>query len=123
MAKVDLDFKAVLRATQDALKDTILLTDAALKQELSSPKWAWPVGSSPRDIVDSGRLRAAQELIQSSPSEWIIRWPVGYAIYVHEGYTTRSGSTMPARRWTEAPLAQIQARYNAALKARLDRLP
>lgn len=121
MAQVKIDFEGIFEAAEQALKDTMLLMDAQLKQELSSPKWDYPVSPSPRDIVDTGRLRAAQELLRISPNEWTIRWPVDYAIYVHEGYTTRSGSQMPARRWTEVPLRLAQENFNKSLKYRLSR--
>lgn len=73
-------------------------------QEISENKWDWPTGDSPRDIVDDGDLRGSYKGERASPTDHDHSWNIEYAMAVHEGYATRSGSRMPGRPWTKEPL-------------------
>ena len=53
-------------------------------EEISLNKWEWKTSPSPRDIVDTGRLRASQSLEFESPTEAVFNWATEYAVYVHE---------------------------------------
>ena len=82
-------------------------------QEVEAEKWTWPNPPSPRDIVDTGRLRDSLNNPQHTgprtptveKTGHLIRavhtWHVPYAAYVHEGYTLRSGFFGPPRPWTK----------------------
>ena len=83
--------------------------DSELTRHITEPKWDWPSGESPRDIVDTGDLRKSQEMaINPRPGvmETKYRWTVPYAPAVHDGAvfkaTDSEGNprTMPARPWT-----------------------
>lgn len=58
------------------------------------------VGST-RNIVDTGELRDSQSYQRPDEYKTEYSWSAGHALYVHEGYTTKSGKQIPARRWTE----------------------
>lgn len=73
-------------------------------EEISTNKWEWIKPPSPRDIVDTGRLRASQSLEFESPTQALFNWSTDYAVYVHEGVQFRNGTRTPPRRWTESAL-------------------
>lgn len=103
------------------------------RKEITSIKWEHPrdtvrsngqkVGS-PRDIVDSGKLRDSQQPPKFSQGGTTasIEWTAEYALYVHEGVTYQNGTSTPPKRWTESALAMvndngdIQDAFNEALR-------
>ncbi|MCT4368008.1 MAG: hypothetical protein N3Z28_10115 [Synechococcaceae cyanobacterium MAG-AL2] len=83
--------------------------DERLTKEITEPKWPWPNGESPRDIVDTGDLRASQSMtVASQPGtlETKYRWSAPYAPTVHDGAVFKAtdaegnARTMTARPWT-----------------------
>ena len=83
--------------------------DSELTRHITEPKWDWPRGESPRDIVDTGDLRASQTMaIDPRPGVMVTkyRWSAPYAPAVHDGAvfkaTDAEGNprTMTARPWT-----------------------
>lgn len=83
--------------------------DSELTRHITEPKWSWPRGENPRDIVDTGDLRASQTMaIDSRPGVMVTkyRWSAPYAPAVHDGAvfkaTDAEGNprTMTARPWT-----------------------
>jgi hypothetical protein len=56
------------------------------------------------DIVDTGRLRDAQLMTVESQVSVRFSWNVDYALYVHEGFTRRDRTQVPARPWTDKTL-------------------
>ena len=90
--------------------------------EVVAEKWTWPRPPSPRDIVDTGRLRdslnnPSQTGPRTPPVEEIGGrlvamhiWHVPYAVFVHEGYTLRNGFVGPARPWTETAIKSFDPR-------------
>ena len=91
--------------------------DSELTRHITEPKWDWPRGESPRDIVDTGDLRASQTMaIDSRPGVMVTkyRWSAPYAPAVHDGAvfkaTDAEGNprTMPARPWTRELLKDRQ---------------
>jgi hypothetical protein len=83
--------------------------DSELTRHITEPKWDWPRGESPRDIVDTGDLRASQEMaIDPRPGVMLTkyRWSAPYAPAVHDGAvfkaTDAEGNpkTLTARPWT-----------------------
>jgi hypothetical protein len=57
--------------------------------------------------VDTGELRDT-EVTTIEGVEASYYYPADYAIYVHEGHVTRSGSQVPANQWTERAAAQLR---------------
>ena len=83
--------------------------DSELTRHITEPKRDWPRGESPRDIVDTGDLRASQTMtIDPRPGVMVTkyRWSAPYAPAVHDGAvfkaTDAEGNpkTMTARPWT-----------------------
>ena len=120
-ARRKVDFSPIQQAAEEAFVDLNLLMARQYTMAISEPSYDWPVAPSPRDIVDQGQLRASQEMLQLGPDYIVHRWPVEHALYVHEGYTTRGGTVMPARRWTEVAHQRLdpQATYNQLLATKL----
>ena len=87
-----------------AFKSAMFALGVKFTEEISSNTWQWINPPSPRDIVDTGRLRASQSLEFESPTEAVFGWATDYAVYVHEGVQFRNGTRTPPRRWTESAL-------------------
>lgn len=116
----DLEQRAVL-AGQTAARAVLTELKSRYDAALNAPVWEWPrdtqrgrsfrrngqrtagktVGS-PRNIVDTGRLRRALlfRFINAFVAEY--RWTSQYAAAVHEGARLRNGTLLPARPWTGA---------------------
>lgn len=85
----------------------------AFKAEISAPQFSWPrttvrrngqVVSSPRDIVDTGALRASQQrfTIGAAGLGLGYRWggpAAPYAPLVMSGYVSSRGAIAPGRNW------------------------
>lgn len=91
---------------------------AQARKEITSSKWEHPrdtvrsngqVVGSPRDIVDSGKLRGSQQPPKFSQGGMAasIEWTAEYALYVHEGVTYQNGTSTPPKRWTESALTMV----------------
>jgi hypothetical protein len=84
--------------------------DSELTRHITEPKWDWPRGESPRDIVDTNDLRNSQRMeIDPRPGVMITKYRyegAKHAPAVHDGAvfkaTDSEGNprTMPARPWT-----------------------
>lgn len=105
-------------AARLALKRTADQLDVAFTSEISDPKWNWPRDPSPRDIVDTGALRASQQRTDLPDGvRW--SWGVNYAAEVHEGATFKNGLQNPARPWTVEPISTAQQLYNEQFRRAL----
>lgn len=104
--QLDFDTSDAKRAAQQAFKETALILAGQLTQSISDPVWDWPNDPSPRDIVDTGRLRSSQTVTFLGPMEAEYAWPVEYAEYVHEGVALNNGTVLPARPWIDRTLEQ-----------------
>jgi hypothetical protein len=88
--------------------------DSELTRHITEPKWPWPRGENPRDIVDTGDLRKSQEMVinpRPGVMETKFRWTVPYAPAAHDGAVFKANNdaegnprTMPARPWTREVL-------------------
>jgi hypothetical protein len=84
--------------------------DSELTRHITEPKWDWPRGESPRDIVDTNDLRNSQRMeIDPRPGVMITKYRyegAKHAPAVHDGAvfkaTDAEGNprTMTARPWT-----------------------
>lgn len=105
-------------AARLALKRTADQLDVQFTSEISDPKWSWPHAPSPRDIVDTGALRASQQRTDLPDGvRW--SWGVNYAAEVHEGATYKNGGQKPARPWTVEPISNAQQLYNEQFRRAL----
>lgn len=132
--RVKIDFAG--RAQRAALIATRMVApelNAAFQDAMGSEVWQWPRetirrGSlnaqgkrgpgyrvtSPRNIVDQGRLRQSNEYIISGTLV-LFKWTEPYAAAVHYGAEihpwgdkSKAKVKLPARRWTDAVLGEIQ---------------
>ena len=104
-----MDEKLLREVVTEAWERFSAHVDSELTRHITEPKWPWPRGENPRDIVDTGDLRDSQTMaIDPSPGVMVTkyRWSVPYAAAVHDGAvfkaTDAEGNprTMTARPWT-----------------------
>lgn len=107
--------QAVDKARDKLLTQVYKATDAVVAEmdrrftaAISADNWDWPRGQSPRDIVDTGALRASQQYTKHSDGTYRFSWNVPYAAQVHEGGTFFDGSEMPGRPWTRRAINQMR---------------
>lgn len=101
--------KLILAALKPAWDRSNEVLGRDFQKEITSNKWNWPRGDSPRDIVDTGQLRdsyAPQAGMDGDALIYDHAWPTEYAMAVHEGAKFKADNRpdLPARRWTEEPL-------------------
>ncbi len=95
-------------ALQEAFQDVALRLDRKIHEAISDDRWVWPVGETPRDIIDTGALRASQQAaLFRGPGLAEYANNIAYALTVHEGYTTHGGFTAPARPWMTKTLEEF----------------
>lgn len=111
----------LLTAIYSATDAVVAEMDRRFTDAISADVWKWPRGESPRDIVDTGALRASQTYEKQADGQYQFRWSVPYAAQVHEGGTFFDGSPMPARPWTRKVLREMrdQKTIEAVMKKRL----
>lgn len=100
MTNVNLNFDNLDAAVDQAFNEAMFLLGREMTKAISDNVWQWPNPPSPRNIVDTGRLRGSQQLTFPASGTALFAWPVDYALYVHEGYTMKNGVTFPGRPWT-----------------------
>ena len=101
---VNLNFGSIDPAIDQAFEEAMFLLGREMTKAISDNIWQWPNPPSPRNIVDTGRLRGSQQLTFPTPGTALFAWPVDYALFVHEGYTMKNGATFPGRPWTQVAL-------------------
>lgn len=99
-----------------AFRQTVDEFVVELRRQLETVKWEWDgtitvrrsgqVVVSPRDIVDTGKLRDSLMVIENNPKFYDLIYDTIYAELVHEGYTTSSGKQKPARPWVETAVRE-----------------
>jgi hypothetical protein len=104
--------KQILAAMEPAFSRANDVLGRKFQQEITSNKWVWPRGESPRDIVapNSGQLRDSYDPQPGKDGANPIHdhtWDTEYAMAVHEGATFKDPSRppLPARPWTKGPIA------------------
>jgi hypothetical protein len=88
---------SIYSAVNTAWYQTVEDIDAAMTLAIEDPRYSWPRGESPRDIVDTHALAESQHVDRVGTAAKF-SWgdsQVDYAIAVHEGEENK-----PARRWT-----------------------
>lgn len=81
------------------VKTSVVLGQNAT-EELKKVQWYWPRGESPRDIVDTGRLRDSLQYIEQKQQYSVtLNYPVDYAALNHEGGLSKEGISFVPRPW------------------------
>lgn len=115
-------------AIAESFEATVEAFAEQCQTEIESDKWEWPrtthrqngeVVTSPRNIVDTGRLRDSQR-IEIEGDSAVVEWAADYALKVHEGIV-ENGFLKPGRPWTETALEEIDLEQVMAEEMR-DRL-
>ncbi|MHC5897578.1 hypothetical protein [Nostoc sp.] len=101
----NIDFSNVERAIDVAFKEAMFLLGREFTKSITSNIWQWPTAPSPRNIIDTGRLRSSQQMSFQGVGQVTFAWPVDYSFYVHQGYTMPNGTVIPGRPWTTHALA------------------
>jgi len=117
----NINFSAVDQALNEAFKEAMFLLGQEFTKAITDNVWDWPNPPSPRNIIDTGRLRSSQQVNFQEEGVATFSWPVDYAIYVHQGYTMRDGSTFPGRPWTTKALEtfDVSATISTILQRKL----
>lgn len=97
MASVKVNSKKLRRKAEKAFKKTCFRLGRSFTQVISEPG-AFPEFPG-QDIVDTGRLRASQQLDFLSPGYARFSWNTAYAAFVLRGYQKRNGQRQPGRNW------------------------
>lgn len=117
MAKVVMNAAAINVAAAKAFKESMFLLGRDFTRIISAPGY-FP--SSGEDIVDTGLLRASQQLNFPNPYTAIFRWPVEYSAAVHNGARFKNGRAVIGRPWTRDPLSRsLGPTFNKILARKL----
>jgi hypothetical protein len=118
--ELSLNIPQITNAVKRAFKDTTLIFAAENIKAISE---VGAFSSHPdSDIVDTGRLRASQQIHQIADTQAELSWDVDYALYVHEGYVMKNGRVIVGRPWTTktAERMNIQQTFDRLIE---DNLP
>jgi hypothetical protein len=99
---------AISEAITKATNATVMVLDIELRKAITDPIWDWPRGESPRDIVDTGRLRNSQIMVRLGNRRAMYTWRVPYASIVRNGAVLRNGTVIPARKWDELAINRAE---------------
>lgn len=119
MTTVKLNLTSVEQAAVSAFQGTCQLLGREFTRTISE---VGAFSTHPdSDIVDTGQLRASQQLTFPSPGWAIFSWNTEYALYVHEGYTLRNGGQVQGRPWTQLGQERFEfiETYKKLLEAKL----
>lgn len=124
MSKFELKFNSgeIEGALKESFGETNELFGAESQQEITEPKWDWPVSPSPRDIVLDGQLRDSYEHRRISDTVHEHAWNARHAMANHEGAKYRNGRTRPARPWTKEPTENFEDNFEAIARVKLERV-
>ena len=104
-------------AVQKALVQSANRLNSQFTTEIESKTWDWPNKTirkkgppvtSPRDIVDLGKLRDSQTRQQTGKYSIEWSWNVDYSAVVHNGPNLKDGSTYKARPWTKTAEQEVK---------------
>jgi hypothetical protein len=118
--KINLNIPAINGAAERAFSDTAFLLGREFTRVITEPR-TWDGFDEPRDIVDIGQLRSAQQLVFTKPMEAVYSWATEYASPVHDGYILRNGQRVEGRPWTTIALQEfdVQQTYLKLYQQRL----
>ena len=118
MAKVKINKRKIDDSVQRAFTDAALIVHRNIVMAISEPG---AFDGFDGDIVDTGNLRANQQLPEIRGNTAIFRNTAEYAIYVYLGYTLRNGKTQQGRPWMLLGVERsgFDVAFAQLLKARL----
>ena len=105
MTEVNLNVSIIEQTCVAAFRDACFLLGREFTAVISEPG---VFEGFPQDIVDTGQLRASQELVFRSPTEANFSWNVAYGNFIHDGYTMRNGTVVEGRPWTTKALERFE---------------
>lgn len=109
MANIKIDVNKLNGVVNRAFDKTVGRVSEAMDNAITDDIYDFPretkrrnntVVNSPRDLVDLGNLLDSKAIARSANAAEF-SWNVDYSLGVHEGYTTKTGKDVPARKWTE----------------------
>jgi hypothetical protein len=102
-----------------AFKETCFLQGSKFTEVISDPNAFADFPA--QDIVDTGQLRASQQLDFVGATVAIFSWNVDYAYHVWAGYTLRNGKEQPGRDWIKLGFSKLdfQQTFELLLKSKL----
>ncbi len=103
---INIQANSLDRRIKTAWKDTTQIMGGEFTKGITDPIYNWPRGESPRDIVDTGRLRSSQRVSRISDLTTNYTWAVDYALAAHNGAKLRNGTFLPARPWTRTAFSR-----------------
>lgn len=99
--KLSLNKAAIDRKTKTAFSSSVLLAARRFIEAMSKDVYAWPLAPSPRDIVDTGQLRASQSFEFKGKLTAVFTWNTEYANAVYYGVVLKNGRILPGRPWVQ----------------------
>ncbi len=119
--KLTLRIDEINAASGQAFRETAFLLGREFTRVITEPR-SWEGFDGPRDIVDLGQLRSAQQLVFTGPMEATYSWNTEYAAAVALGYQPRNGKYVKGRNWVEIAQQEfdIQQTFSELYQANLN---
>lgn len=102
--KVNFKINGLVSLSQKAVQATAEAIYRRADEIIATPGY---FDSTPRDIIDQGKLRKGQRLIKINANQYAIKNGVEHATYVANGYSTRSGRRIEGRDWNKAAADEV----------------
>ncbi len=105
-------------------KEAMDWAEGNFREEIEQVKWDWPnrtvrengsIAGTTRDIIDLGGLLSSQKRENFDEERTVFSWrgrgrngeDKAYALYVHDGYTSKGGQKIKARPFTDNAIQQL----------------
>ena len=120
---------ALLQIAEKALDETAEEFADLQKEQMDKSVYDWPrtthrsngeTVSAPRDIVDTGQLKASQQYEKTGRFRHEYVYPEPYAAIVHEGGKTQSGDEYPSRPWIDDSAESVVDIFADKLRSHLN---
>lgn len=117
----------IVHALESAFQETTRELSEAIQNNFELIIWDWPnktrrtdgtLVGSPRDVIDTGALRASQRLSFPAANTGSIVWNIHYALKVFLGNTEPDGRVHPPRNVPEETLKRFAFQERFAARAR-----
>lgn len=109
--RTQVNTQQIEQAIIEAFRANVFGLSRQFSIEISRNQWAWIDGEL-RDIIDTGQLRASQQVEFSSDTSARFSWNREYAAAAHNGAVYRNGRTLPGRPWTRPALRNYDLEQN-----------
>ena len=119
----DLPLKKLYGINQRTFAAAMDWADENFDEQMTEEQWRWrgkgPDGTTrrkngevvtePRNIIDTRALIESKRRTNTGRSSEEFTWTAEHAQPVHDGYTQKGGTVMPARPWTENTFQEIDS--------------